>query len=97
MRRTRTNTEANETDAAVSAELAAAERSIRRALAVLDGRRRAASGDFDARRAVARVRRDLERCVEALRSVRLVGTVGGGTPEAPPVARRTPVPTEVAE
>lgn len=96
MRRNRT-TDTNETDAAVAAELAAAERSVRRALAVIDGRRRAASGDFDARRSVARVRRDLERCVEAIRSVRPVGTVGGDTQEAPPVARRTPVPTEVAE
>lgn len=94
MRRNRSN---NPDDAAVAAELAAAERSVRRAIAVIDGRRRAASGDFDTRRAVARVRRDLERCVEALRSVRPVGTVGGGTSEAPSVARRTPVPTEVAE
>lgn len=93
MRRNRSD---NPDDAAVAVELAAAERAVRRAIAIVDGRRRTASGDYDARRVVARTRRDLERCIEALRSVRPVGTVGDDAPGADrPVARRTP--TEVAE
>jgi len=94
MRRFRADT--TEHDAAVAAELAVAERAVRRALAALDGQRRASFGDFDARRAVARTRRDLERCAEAIRAVRPVGTVGG-EPDAAPPPRRTAPPPEVTE
>ncbi|NBQ99345.1 MAG: hypothetical protein EBT79_02220 [Actinobacteria bacterium] len=88
--------ESAEHDAAVAAELAVAERAVRRALAALDGQRRASFGDYDARRAVARTRRDLERCIEAIRAVRPVGTVGG-EPDAKPTARRPATSHEVAE
>lgn len=94
MRRFRSST--TEHDAAVAAELATAERAVRRAIAALEGQRRATFGDFDARRAVARTRRDLERCVEVLRSVRPVGTVGGDPNDAPPTREPSPTP-EVAE
>lgn len=94
MRRIRNTAEGPDAD--VAAELVAAERAVRRAMSIVETQHRAASGDYDARRAVARVRRDLERCLEALRSVRPIGTVGGEQ-EAPPVPRRTPVPPEVTE
>ena len=94
MRRLRTESVGH--DAAVAAELAVAERAVRRALAALDGQRRASFGDFDARRAVARTRRDLERCAEAIRAVRPVGTVGGEPDAEPPTRRPAPTP-EVAE
>ena len=84
-------------DAAVAKELAVAERSVRRAMSLIEVQRRAAFGDFDGRRAIARTHRDLERCIETLRGVRPVGTVGG-EPEAPPPPRRqNTVPEEVAE
>lgn len=83
-------------DAQVAAELAVAERAIRRAMLPVEAQHRAASGDYDARRAVARVRRDLERCLDSIRSVRPIGTVGDGrgidTP--PPAPAR---PTGVSE
>jgi hypothetical protein len=88
---------ASDHDAAVAAELATAERALRRALAALDGPRRDAFGDFDARRAVARTRRDLERCVEAVRAVRPVGTVGGESEVPSPPPPRRPAPPEVPE
>jgi len=83
-------------DAQVAAELAVAERAVRRAVAALDGPHRAARGDYDARRAVARVRRDLGRCLDSIRSVRLIGTVDDGrdTDTPPPVPAR---PTGVSE
>lgn len=83
-------------DAQVAAELAVAERAIRRAMLPVDAQHRAASGDYDARRAVARVRRDLERCLDSIRSVRPLGTVGDGRKpvDASPVPAR---PTGVNE
>jgi hypothetical protein len=94
MRRIRNITEGP--DAEVAAELAVAERAVRRAMSLVEIKHRAASGDYDARRAVSHVRRDLERCMEALRSVRPVGTIGNEQ-EAPPVPRRTPVRPEVTK
>ena len=94
MRRIRNTTDGP--DAEVAAELAVASRAVRRAMSLVEGHHRAASGDYDARRATARVRRDLERCLEVLRSVRPVGTVGDEQ-EAPPVPRRTPAQSEVTE
>jgi hypothetical protein len=94
MRRIRNTTDGP--DAEVAAELAVASRAVRRAMSLVEGRHRAAAGDYDARRATARVRRDLERCLEVLRSVRPVGTVGDEQ-EAPPVPRRTPAQSEVIE
>ena len=94
MPRIRTATEG--ADAEVAAELAVAEQAVRRALGIVAKRHRAAVGNYDLRRNISRVHRDLDRCIEALRAVRAGGMVGDAA-EAPPTPRRTPVPLEVAE
>lgn len=95
MRRIRTATEGP--DGQVAAELAVAERAVRRAMSFVEGQHRAASGNYDARRAVARVRRDLERCIEVLRSVHSVGVVGDDQEQPTPRRPIPSVPSKVAE
>ena len=95
MRRIRSGVEGP--DAAVAAELSVAARAVVKALQLVEAHHKSLSGNYDARRASARVRRDLEQCLDSIRRVRAIGTVEDDSPGTPPPPVRSPVPPEVAE
>jgi hypothetical protein len=84
-------------DAAVAAELSVAARAVVKALQLVEVHHKSLSGNYDARRASARVRRDLEQCLDSIRRVRPIGTVTDDSPGTPTPPVRPPVPPEVVE
>ena len=71
-------------DAAIAAEVATATRALTKVVGLLSDARRATEvGDWDARSALAKTRRDAEQCIRALRSFR---SAAPGVVEEPMVA-----------
>jgi hypothetical protein len=71
MPRIRRYNASNALDAAISAEVAVATRALSKVLGMLSDARRATEvGDWDARSALAKSRRDAEQCISMLRSFR---------------------------
>lgn len=70
-----------EHDKAIAVELAIAEKALHRALSLTAGPRRASFGDFNIRREVSRTQRDIERCIDSIRKVHLIGDLTQPTPK----------------